>query len=301
MIAPRCRHARFACVAASAAGVAALAIASPARAQIHLNRGVAIDPDGYVRVHNPSGSVRVIGWERDSVAVTGTLDPAARFFMGGDGRGVKLGVELPAGGESGGSSYVEVRIPTRSQVWVKTAGADIDVSGVSGGVDLYSVTGRIRVSGQLRELFAESMAGAVEIDGSARSLRAKTASGGIALRGEGDDATLTSVGGTIVVDGGAFRRGRFESVTGDILFTGALDRSGAFEFQSHSGTVDLRFPAGLDADVTASSLRGEIINELSRVSAEPVGAAGRRLAFTAGRGGAELVVRSFSGPVRLRR
>ena len=75
------------------------------------------------------------------------------------------------------------------------------------------------------------MDGDVEIDGSPAWLRAKSATGRITLRGAPEDVGLSTVSGAIVVDAPAgsvgIARGRFESVTGDVRFGGAVARGGA--------------------------------------------------------------------------
>jgi hypothetical protein len=43
---------------------------------------------------------------------------------------------------------LDVMVPARAKVWVKTATAQIEVSGVTGELDLYVVGGKIRVSGK---------------------------------------------------------------------------------------------------------------------------------------------------------
>src|SRR5690606_36017566 len=50
-----------------------LLVAAPAAAQRKVAERLPAAPDGYVRVHNIAGSVKLIGWDRDSVAVTGTV------------------------------------------------------------------------------------------------------------------------------------------------------------------------------------------------------------------------------------
>src|SRR5206468_4460412 len=97
----------------------------------------AFDPGGSVRIMNPYGQIRVIGWDVDSLAVAGRLDAqAGRFYSAGDARVRKLGVEVPVEQRDAGKAQLEVRVPRRAAVWVKTATADIAVEGVDGTLDL---------------------------------------------------------------------------------------------------------------------------------------------------------------------
>ncbi len=53
--------------------MALTAVALPAIAQQKLDEKRPASKDGVVEVHNVAGSVRVTGWDRDEVAVAGTL------------------------------------------------------------------------------------------------------------------------------------------------------------------------------------------------------------------------------------
>ena len=310
-------HARFtpaapARVAAAAAAtiVTLLALLTPARgaaqgaglqdARGKVDERRALTPTGSVKLYNLFGSIRVVAWDRDSVAVTGTVSPGERLFMGGTTQGLKIVVESPEERTAGGA-HLLVRVPPRSRVWVKTSGAEIVVSGVTGGLDLYSVGASIRVTGSPRELNAEAMDGAVEVDGSPAWLRAKTATGAITLRGGGEDVRLSSVSGPIAVRGGPVGRGAFESVTGDIRFAGAAPRAAALTFDAHSGEVEVALARPAAADVDVVAITGTIENHIT--PARPVAgrdARGRELHFTTSPDGARVTVRSFKGRVVLR-
>jgi len=264
----------------------------------------ALSPTGSVKLYNLFGSIRVVGWDRDSVTVTGTVSPGERLFMGGTPQGLKIVVESPAEDGTGAAARgakLLLRVPARSRTWVKTSGAEIVVSGVTGGLDLYSVAGSIRVTGSPRELNAEAMDGAVEVDGSPGWLRAKTATGAITLRGGGEDVRLSSVSGPIAVRGGPVGRGAFESVTGDIRFAGATPRAGSLTFDAHSGEVEVALARPVAADVDVVAITGTIENYIT--PARPTtgrDARGRELHFSTSPDGARVAVRSFKGRVILR-
>lgn len=279
-----------------------LVAGAPLAAQERVDRRFAIAPDASIRVQNLVGSVRVTGWDRDTVAVTGFVAKGGgRFYAGGAGRGAKLGIEEPAEGTQIPASHLEAMVPRRSRVWVKTASADIRVTDVLGGLDLYSVTGAVRVGGEAGEVYAESMDGNVDITASSRWVRAKTATGSVTLHVTGADVTATTVSGNIVAIGDRFERGRLESVTGDIRFEGDFDRGGAFTFESHGGTIELRVPNTVAANFEVSTVNGQITNELGRAQIRTArDGTGRALSLETGPGGAEVTVRSFKGNVVLR-
>ncbi|MGH7444665.1 MAG: DUF4097 family beta strand repeat-containing protein, partial [Longimicrobiales bacterium] len=199
--------------------------AGSAAAQRQIDERRAAPSAGPVRVHVYGGTLRVIGWSNDTIAVTGTVREAGgdRFYLSVSPQGSKLGI-WPQQLDTLPPSQLELYVPRNSSVWIKTVSADVQVQGLTGGVDVYSVGGRIDVEGAPRELYAETMAGAIAVDVAARSARLRTASGAIALRGRIADAAAQSVSGAIEITGNEIERGRFESVDGDIVFNGSVQR-----------------------------------------------------------------------------
>ena len=278
-----------------------LVTAAPAAAQRKVHERFAAAADGPIRIQNIAGSVKVTGWQHDSVAVIGLVHeaPGERFkIFRGEG-GVKIAV-WDATSEKVPPSELEIFVPARSQVWVRTASAWIAVGGVSGSVDVNSVSGVIDIAGSPRELFAESMAGDLVLDVRTAVLRAKTLTGRIMMRGAVTDASATSIGGNITIEG-AFERGRFESVDGDVRYIGGLSRTAVLDFINHAGAVELLLPAATAADFVVSTHEGTLDNEF-RVPVRNVGSKlkGSELRFTTGAGGATVNVRTFRGRVVVR-
>ena len=281
------------------AALAALAgaLAAPAAAQEKVDRRLPADRDVSLRIFNHAGSVRVVGWDRDSVAVTGTAAKGQRVMMGGTRQSMKLS---PDGGGIDGTApaTLEVHVPRTARVWVKTASAPITVEGVRGGLDLYTVDGAIVVGGDPRELRAESMDGDVVVTGTPAWARVKTAAGTAALRAGGGDVGLTSVSGAVSLAGGPVERARLETVTGPITFAATMVRGGSYDLDSHGGRIDLRLTPKLGLDLEASTLHGTIDGP---VTEQEKGGDGRRFSLVSGDAGARVAVRTFKGPIHLRR
>ena len=279
---------------------AAILFASPAVAQKKIERKLPLGMEGALRIVNMVGSVVVHGWNKDTVLVRGTLGAGDSFFMGGGYKGAKMFVES-VNDRDPKPARLEVWVPARIRLWVKTATANIDVSGVDGGLDLYVVSGTIDVTGNPHELNAEAIDGDIHITGSPPWVRAKNASGTIVFQGASSDAAFSTVSGAVKVDGGVFERIKIETVTGNISFSGRLDRSGAFDFDTHSGNVDLAIPATMGASFSVMTIAGSITNNLSKNSPIP-GRFGRgaELTMDTSGGGAKVSVRTFKGPITLR-
>lgn len=230
---------------------AASVIAATAHAQKAVNRGWAVNADGAVKIFNDVGSIRVVGWDRDSVALTGTVAATGTLFGGGSAEGVKMGIETARGGAN--PSDLVIHVPARARVWVRSASASIDVSAFSGALDVSTVSGAARVQGTPSELRAESMNGTLDIAASPAYLRLKTATGGVTWTGSSDDVGITTVSGRVVANAGTVRRARFESIDGEIRFGGSLTGTGAMSIDTHSGNVTLALTKGTSADIEVNA------------------------------------------------
>ena len=257
-----------------------------------------------VRLGGAISSIHVIGWDRDSVTLTGALGAGSKLQGGpmsntGLVVGMKFFVDAPDE-SSLRVNKLELRVPALARVWIKGGSADIEASGVTGSLDLNIVGGSVRVSGNPRELIIESMDGGVTVNGSPEFARVKTATGDITLQGGGEDVTLTTVSGSIRASDGTLQRSRFESVTGPIVFAGDLARGGDAKFDTHSGAIELRLARRANAEIDAESITGSIENAWS--NARPsVGREGRgmELGISSGMGGARVSIRSFKGSIKL--
>jgi DUF4097 and DUF4098 domain-containing protein YvlB len=279
--------------------VAAIAGGVPLGAQGKVERGLPLASDGAVRIYNTVGSVRVTGWSRDSIVVRGSLGQGNSLHFGGTSSAVKMFVE-GRDERNPAAAAIEVMVPHRSKVWVKTASATIEVSGVSGSLDLYVVGGRISVNGSPADLNAEAIDGPIKIVGSPGWIRAKSASGDVMFDGSSADVTLSTVSGKIDADGSGYEKAKFESVTGSIRFAGSFRPGGSVTFDTHSGSIEVGLSSSGRADFDIVSIAGQITNRLT--STRPVkGRYGRgsELNTSNGGGGTRVAIRSFKGPVSL--
>lgn len=238
--------------------VLAVALVVPALgAQRAVDQRWALDSDGAVKIYNYVGRVRVVGWDRDSVVVTGSVAPGVRIFGGGSRAAVKLGAE---GGQRGAadSAVLLVRVPVGANVWVRGAATDIEIEGLVGSVDVGTVSGRLTLRGSPRSAIVETMNGALLVRGAPTVLRAKTATGSLTFDGAAAEAVLGTVSGRVEVRAGPLGRVRIESVAGDVDLEAALQTDGDVTIETHSGNVDARVPKSNIPRVHVRSFRGTV-------------------------------------------
>lgn len=312
-----------------AAVAAALLLAGEAGAQRQVNARRDAAGTGTVEIAINSGSLRVVGWGRNEVQVTGSLSrDNDRVVLEGGGRTTEVRVEGSRG--RGGSATLEVRVPAGSSVTVATGAAPIVIAGVNGAVEtasqggattiqgnprsveataqhggitvdartdrviLTSMSGPVRVSGTVRQRAEiNAMSGAVEITGSVGEAEINALNGAVRVANvTGGRIEITSVSGSVNVTGTRLR-GNVESVSGAVVVSGTL--GGALNVESHAGSVELRLPASTGAEVQVTTWSGELDSDW-RLRRE-----GREWHGTLGRGGPNVSVTTFSGSVKLTR
>lgn len=255
--------------------------------------------DGSVKIFNFAGTIRVTGWDRDSVVATATLPTGLALFGGGGQEGLKLGIEGEQRGPEHAATLV-VRVPATANVWIRGASTDVTVEGLIGVVDVGTVSGRLVVGGSPRVLTAETMDGALLVRGSPGSLRARTATGELRWEGAAQDASLGTVSGAVRVHDGPLGRARIETVTGNVFVETALARDADLVIDTHSGGVDVTLARDTPVRVRVDAVDGQVrsrrvhaptgrerIQEVDLNIRDPNASAAR------------LTIRSFKGAVRV--
>jgi DUF4097 and DUF4098 domain-containing protein YvlB len=293
---------RMACLATTAATLALLGLAPPVSAQQKLDEKRSASPDGSVEIENAAGSIRVLGWSRPEVTVTGTLGAGAEGLdLSGGSKRTRIEVEAE-GNPHRVISDLEIHVPTGSRVEINSFSANISVSDVTGAVTAETVSGSISVSGPAREVSAHTVQGAIDIDGAIPSLQIEAVNGSVTVKGARGAVEANTVNGRLSVAGSAFDRVELEAVSGPIFFDGSLRGDADLSAQSVSGTVELALPASVSAEVSLSTFSGDVQSDFGQV-ASPRGRHGRHAEseFTLGGGDARISVETLSGTITLRR
>ena len=132
----------------------------------------------------------------------------------------------------------------------------------------------------------------VEID-------ASSVSGGVEVVGAQGDVRAGSVSGDIRLDGLRATSIEARSVSGEITAgVESLTGRGPLSFKTVSGDVKLDLPRNLDADLSMSSVSGQLDSEFQMTLGGRTSR--RRIEARIGRGGRELSLTTVSGDVRLK-
>jgi DUF4097 and DUF4098 domain-containing protein YvlB len=277
---------------------------SPALAQQKVDERRPAAANGLVEIESPAGSLRVVGWARAEVTVTGTLGPGAEgLSLTGEHSRVRVEVET-RGNPHGVTSTLEVHVPEGSRVEIESFGGSIVVEDVKGTVRAENVNGNITVSGAAREVDVQTVNGSLDVKAPARRVRAESVNGSVSVKGATGVVEASTVNGSLDVAGGAFSHTRLETVNGRVQFDGDLARNGILDAESVSGAVELTLPASVAADFTLSTFSGAVTNELGpaldRTGGHDVPSE-KELSFTTGAGGATVTIHTLSGAIAIRK
>ncbi|OFV79893.1 MAG: hypothetical protein A2Y78_03820 [Acidobacteria bacterium RBG_13_68_16] len=277
--------------------------ALPALAQQRVDEKRPAGKDGVVEVHNVAGSVRVTGWDREEVAVTGTLGKGTeRLEFSGSGNRTLVKVVLPHFSHHVDGSDLEIKVPAGSTLDVETVSADITADGVSGSLELESVSGTVTAGGDPRRFDVKTVSGDVEVTAANAPGRAKSVSGRVMLKGVAGAVEASSVSGEVSVTGGSVSTVELETTSGTITLDAGLAKDARVEAKTVSGEVKLVLPSNVGADFEVTTFSGDITNDFGQPARRTSEyAPGKELSFSVGGGGARVEAKSFSGNVYLRK
>jgi len=257
----------------------------------------AVARDGEVRIRGGSGTVRITGWDQDSLVVTGSHQPGlGRFLFEEEGTTITLGVQVPLA-----HADLEIFVPQGGTVRVRVQTASVAVTGVRGELELESVDGPLRVEGSPRELLVDTRGGTVDLGiDRAESVRVTAMTGAIEFRGAAADLSLVSILGSVDAEVPAARHAKVESTEGSVRFAGRVVAGGTVEASTHSGEIEIVLDPSSSVASDVASLLGEVTTEFPGASPDP-DFSGTRLLFDIGAAAGRLEVRSFSGDVHVGR
>lgn len=260
---------------------------------------VAVDPRALVSLSLNGGDVIVRAWDRSEVRVVAQSDHGRIDFDAAPTR-----VSIGDGHGSGGDSRFEVTVPRLARVSVEGTNAEIEVTGVRGGVEIENANGDVRLTDVGGLVRAELMTGELHIMGGDGEFRCSLASGDVVVEDVAGRIQVETVSGDITVRGARARELRLETTSGDVTYDGAIRSDGRYEMSTHSGDVTLRLPDGTHARLEAETYNGEFTSDFA-VTMQPnanTGTRQRRYQLVVGDGQGPLIrLGSFNGGIHLGR
>lgn len=290
--------------------VAALVLPLTARAQdddvgrTQIDTTVRLDRGGAVDLSIISGRIRVTGWDRPDVKVSATIETGYLRFSANSSR-VSLSVEDSDDGRGRGRRHnnvgdarYEVSVPRGTRLILEGVSGDVTSKGSQGEIEASSVSGDVDITDGVRTVSAESVSGSVHVANVNGNLRTETVSGDLRVETLSGDLEASSVSGNLRLVGIQSKDVRTETVSGDIIYTGTIEPTGKYGFESHSGTLRLNIPRAAGAQFSVETFSGDVQSDF-QVTIGPRGNLRKegRMEFTIGDGRAKITAQTFSGSI----
>jgi len=294
---------QFTPIAMAAAVVLAFPLSANAqneRGRARIDTTVRLDRQGTVDLSLISGRIRVSGWDRPDVRVQASIEDGGLLRFDANSSRVTLTVDHQEGRRrhNMGDATYEVSVPRGTRLTLEAVSGDITATGSQGEIEASNVSGDVEVSGGTREVSVESVSGSVRASQINGNLRAESVSGDVRAESVSGDVEAATVSGSIRLVGVRSRDVRTETVSGDVLYTGSIDPSGKYRFESHSGTLRLNIPRTAGAQFSVETFSGDVSTDFAATT-QP-GQRGKKsghFEFTIGDGRARVSAETFSGRI----
>ena len=203
-------------------------------------------PAGRIVVDTVDGgeSTIVVDGDERLVAETTVEQRGDEIVVDFHGKRGFWGINISIGDFSlgGGTLTVRASVPHASKARLNGASADMTVGGRLASLDVKTVSGDLRATGEIDGPTAvKTVSGDVDVERVGGELRVQSVSG---------DVTAKSVGGSLVA----------KSVSGDLRIESISE--GHAEATSISGDVEIGIAVGSAVDVDANSVSGDLASEV---------------------------------------
>ena len=223
-----------------------------------------------VSVRTVSGNVKVTGYAGDAIVVVGRKDGRDGELVQIQDRStaskVDISVNYPDNCNCDTNVHFEVQVPRSIRYQFDS------FASVSGNVQVANVTGDLR---------AKSVSGEVTVKDASGKVDASSTSGNVFVEDAAGSVSAKSTSGEVRVD-----------IT-------RLEGTDRMDFTSVSGSVSVRLPSNLDADVEMSVMSGDLKTDFALQIEDRSGGPGRRARGQVGNGSRKLRLSSVSGNVSL--
>lgn len=115
---------------------------------------------------------------------------------------------------------------------------------------------------------------------------------------------ISSLSGPVTLTNVSGQRVEINTTTGKVTYRGDFANNGDYEITTHSGDIEIFMPANASTDISLRSVTGKVENDFPFQPKQHTSfstATGRSFAGTSNQGGSSVVLRSFSGTIRVKK
>jgi hypothetical protein len=292
--------------------VLALAMGSAQAAEPIKAVAKPLDAKGTVEISNIRGLIKVTGWERNMVAITGSLGADTKLVFEGSGNRMLVRAERVKTGKQGWLNWggsgpnedttLQVHVPFSASLEIEAVSADISVTGVrsSDRLEVETVSGDATLQASTDRLDISSVSGDASFAGAARRASSESVSGDVQLRNIDGELSVETVSGRANVTASRLTQIDAGSVSGDLEFDVELVGNAGVDVETMSGELTLTLPASLSATLNAESFSGSLHADFPVEIIDQAGP-GSSMRGKLGNGDARIDLESFSGDIHVRK
>lgn len=238
-----------------------------------------LEPGGKVEIENVNGSIEILGWDQNSVEVTGTKYASSKDLLGslqvemnGSPSSVSIRtIRPPMQFGSAGVRY-SLRVPKKVLLdRISSSNGAIRVEEISGNARLHSSNGRIRVTKVTGDVDAETSNGGIEIRDLEGNANLHTSNGTIdaeAARGSFEARTSNGRIEVRLTDPATSRPVRLESSNGQIEAKIEGQALPEVRARSSNSSVAIFLPPSANAQIRARTTHGSVTSDFDGLKRE---------------------------------
>ncbi|HNY40698.1 MAG TPA: DUF4097 family beta strand repeat-containing protein [Bryobacteraceae bacterium] len=266
-----------------------------------------LDPGGRLFLESFNGSVEILGWDKDSVEVTGTKYAARKENMENlkidavsEPNYLRLRAIRPVERNCNCGAKFVLRVPKKITIdRIETSNGSIRAEGTSGPARLKTSNGSMRLWGMTGDVEATTSNGSIEVTEFSGAAILKTSNARIRAEGiRGNFAAETSNGSIDVnieeLDAG--RSLKLDTSNSTISLNMAKYNSNPVIADTSNGSINVRLPAAVNAEVRASTSNGSITSDFELTTRT---ISKTKLDGRLGNGGPLLDLSTSNGSIRL--
>jgi DUF4097 and DUF4098 domain-containing protein YvlB len=280
---------------------------------------VPLSKAGRLSLNNVSGQIEILTWKDAQVKIEALKTSKASSLDKAKENAAKVTIEVTSeadlvrvetkypkesGGFWGGDSInvgidYKVWIPEQAGIELRSVSGDIQVATIGGAAKIKCVSGNVDLGGAAGadidlvsgDLVMANIGGDLFVKAVSGNIEASAVKGSVEVKAVSGDIRLQDISGAQTVSA--------ESVSGNITYSGAIKEGGRYEIKTHSGDLRMIIPAASSFDLEANTYSGDIDSDF------PITVSGkmspREIQGTVGKGGATIILKSFSGNVDLKK
>jgi DUF4097 and DUF4098 domain-containing protein YvlB len=281
------------------------------RAKEDFHYSYPLQPGGRLELDNRNGSIDIVGWDRNTIDVSGTkFAPSAdrlqqiKINVSVSGNSASIATEWPKDSWHGsyGAKYM-IRVPRQTALSrAQTTNGSVSVEDLEGGGHVTSTNGRISMARDTGDYDLHTTNGAIELEQCSGSERAHTTNGAVRGRLKAGSIESQSTNGAIELTLMQPSNGqsiRASTTNGGIVLALAEFHENPISAKTSNGGVTLRLPSEINAQINAETRLSRISNNLTLSSTDENSK--HRLSGQLGKGGPLISAITTTGSVHLER